>query len=529
MKRIFLFALTLSFLFANLTSEVTSEKEFILSSSKNENSGKITKYRITEVTYNLKGITKKSYIIRKVPIDKKKLFNTEELYEYIKDIKQQLLNTRAFEEAEVNFAIKDEPIAEDEVSKTFGAELEIKTKDSFHFILIPYPKYDSNKGLEIKLKMQDTNFFGTMEKFSSDLNMRIDQKSEEEKAAFAFAFNVDYKFPFKIKKIESSWDNNAGISYTIGEKEPEWHLSTGLSFAFPLGNSAMKLEVAQIAKRELKWDKFDDGLYFTQKAKLSYPFVLHRLLNWGDITYTPFTEVEYNWDFGGINENNTALHSPVTKVGHKISTQRINWIDNFRRGAVFELTNDYTYNFKKRTFSVSVANEIKLYKAFSHLAFTFRSYSFLAMNETKNISPLLRGIRSNSMTKNGKNATETSSAIVLSFDMPIKLFALHWENVPGARKVKFSKYFNFEMQLSPFIDIALIQNEVQNSILYFKDGFLTCGVELLVYPLKWRGIQLRASCGFDMAKIPIAKKLLDSSWRNLSKSYEISIGIGLHY
>lgn len=518
MKRKFLFALAFNFLFTPLSSQSVSE-----------NDEKITKYRITEVIYNLKGMTKKASIARKVPIDKKKLFSADEFYEYVQDIRQQLLNTRNFETAEVNFVIKDEPLEEDAASKILGAELEINTKDSFHFILIPYPKYDSNSGLEIKLKMQDTNFFGTMEKFSSDFNAKMKQKSEDEKADFVFAFNVDYKFPFKIAKIDSSWNNKAGISYTIGEKEPDWHLSTGLSFIFPLGSSAMQLEVTQMAKRDFELDKYNDGLYFTQKARIAYPFVLHKLANWGDITYTPFTEIEYNWDFSGINEENTALKSSIFTVGHTISTSRVNWKGNFRQGAVFDLTNDYKYNFKINSFTVNVTNEVKLYKAFSYLALTFRSYAFLSINGSENVSPLLRGIRDNVRTKTGRNASKVSSAMIFSFDMPIKLFSVRWENVKGVKKIKFSRFFDFELQLSPFIDIGLIQNETQNSLFYLKDGFLSGGVELLMYPLKWRGIQLRGSCGFDMAKIPGIKKILDSSWRSLPKAYEISIGIGLHY
>ena len=92
----------------------------------------------------------------------------------------------------------------------------------------------------------------------------------------------------------------------------------------------------------------------------------------------------------------------------------------------------------------------------------------------------------------------------------------------------FIKYFNFDLQLSPFVDIALIYNKSTREWYNPKDGFYTAGLEVLVYPQKFSSYTVRASVGYD-----IGRKLLDDylnmDWREDVSKYEISIGLGLHY
>ena len=53
---------------------------------------------------------------------------------------------------------------------------------------------------------------------------------------------------------------------------------------------------------------------------------------------------------------------------------------------------------------------------------------------------------------------------------------------------------------------------------------------MIIYPLRWKGIQVRGSFGVDLGrKMPGIKGRLNQDWRKGVSSYEISIGIGLHY
>ncbi len=94
---------------------------------------------------------------------------------------------------------------------------------------------------------------------------------------------------------------------------------------------------------------------------------------------------------------------------------------------------------------------------------------------------------------------------------------------------KLFSVLNFELQASPFIDIALTRNRVANTIFKLQDGFYSGGIEVLIYPLKWKSFVVRTSLGFDLGKFFFEDKL-NISWRDVSVSpYEIYFGLGLNY
>ena len=87
------------------------------------------------------------------------------------------------------------------------------------------------------------------------------------------------------------------------------------------------------------------------------------------------------------------------------------------------------------------------------------------------------------------------------------------------------KYFNFDLQVSPFFDMSLGYNKITQKWFHPKDGFYAGGVEFLVYPLKWSSITVRASLGVDLKGASHEANFLEG----ISKNKEIFIGIGLHY
>ena len=94
------------------------------------------------------------------------------------------------------------------------------------------------------------------------------------------------------------------------------------------------------------------------------------------------------------------------------------------------------------------------------------------------------------------------------------------------------RYFDFEMHISPFFDFALSDNLITGKTFAIKDGWYAAGLEVLVYPAKWRSLVVRASAGIDAGRKIIKKavsKLIDDTWRKQVSALEISIGIGLFY
>lgn len=500
-------------------------------------------YQITGVHYDITGRTRRYALERKVKIDKQKIFSDEdELMAYIADCKQQLENTRAFETADIDFTVQDA-----DANGVCPVTLSIRTKNSLHFILTPFPKYDSNRGLKILLKAKDTNFLGSMETMSGNFDFAAVQDSEDETkpVRYQFGFGINFDLPFRMGKVDSMWANNMKVSYTIGDHTPEWDVQTGVKCVLPFEKFPLAFEFTQAFTRDLSYEDktingstihYGDGTYFTEAAKISLPILIQKIIGWGNIYYTPFVKGAFHWDFDGISKKNTSLLGPEGVIGHTLSGSRVNWSGNFRNGISVSLMQSFTYNFHTYTFSPGITGEIAAYKAFPYVGLSTDAYAAAYLNSTVNVGPRLRGIRDDQYFSGeggsdaDKKACETPAAFVMNIDAPVRLFKIHWDEVPGIRRIPFAHYFDMEMQLSPFMDFAFIKNRATGTNFSYKDGFWAGGIEVLVYPLRWKGIQVRGSIGFDLSrKMPWIKGKLNQDWRSNVSAYEISIGIGLHY
>ena len=244
----------------------------------------------------------------------------------------------------------------------------------------------------------------------------------------------------------------------------------------------------------------------------------------------------YYWDFDGIHKDNTDLQSSKIVIGQTISTSRINWEGNFRKGASINVNQTFSYNIYRGKFIPGIEAE---FQGFTHSKYIGLNADFLAfayLNDTKKIGSRLRGIKDDlyfaeETGMSDTKASDVNGGIVLNIDFPIHIITTNWSKVPLIKKIGFfDKYLNFELQLSPFIDIALVHNKVNNRSLHYKDGFYTAGLEVLVFPLKWKGLVVRASFGVDLGRpIPGFKGKLDQHWRDDVSKYELTIGLGLHY
>lgn len=495
-------------------------------------------YKIENVEYITDGITRKYVLETKIKIDKDRLFESEEeLINYIEDYKKQVSNTRIFESVE--FEHKTSELDENNIYKVC---ITVKTKDSLHFLVVPYPSFNSNTGFKFKLKAKDTNFLGSMETMSSDLNFAIETE-EEKQAEYKVGFNIDFQTPFKIKPFDVVWDNNYDFSYTIGKNSPEWNLKSGLNFRLPLKKVSINLDFYQSFIRNFDYEDkkindktvhYGDGTYFVEYVQLSIPFVLQEIENWGKVYYKPYVNITYNWDLNGIHPDNTDLHSPLLSFGQNISTSRIDWDGNFRNGLSISLSQTFEYNFYKNDFIPGINGELQIFKSLKYLGINSKIQAFAYLNGTNKIGGSLRGIRDDQYFSRESGysyfyACETPAALVFNFDLPIKLFAIDWTTLSLFNKVSFLRYFNFEMQLSPFVDIGIFHNKANDNSFHIKDGFYGAGAEVLVFPQKWKGMIVRASLGCDVGRL-LLKNKLNMSWRDQSISkYELSIGIGLHY
>lgn len=480
-------------------------------------------YNVTAAGFKFLGKTNKSSIEIKFPINKTTLFQSEEeLNNYINAYINELMNSRAFES--IDYILGEQVYFSDidcyEVSLLFNIQ------DSHHFLIMPYPKFSTNDGFSMKAKIKDSNFLGSLNTLSAEGSFQIDTQGR-----ICPGFLLDYILPFKIGNATAEWVNDYTLTYTSGYAIPEWNLKTGFTILFPFNNLGLKIEAYQYFINSLLYKKFNDNMHFMEQAIISLPITVYHFDTFTKLIYTPLVSGSYYWDIDGLDEKNTDLASPSLTLGHSLSSSKINWIDCFRLGFNASLTNKFTYNFKTTDFIPYIGFETKLYYTFITsekrdffeqfgIAIDFYAFGYLyspgnKLDYGERIGPRLRGCPDYDFYGNITPLYTTSAAIIFSMDLPHHIFTTDFKH----------EILNFNFQISPFFDAALIYNRVTNDLFSLKQGLYCAGVEFLVYPLKWSSYTIRASAGYDI------KKLLKGEGSLLSrlKKPEIYIGLGLQY
>ena len=492
-------------------------------------------YKIENVTYDLHGQTSEKSLAKKVPVNTTEIFNSEdELNKYLSDLQKQILNTRIFDSVSVEVTSIEDSTDYNKIS------ILITTKDTWNFIALPYPSYDSNSGLKIRLKIKDYNFLGSMETFDCTANYFYNTSEN----SHDFDFSFDVPFPtFKILTFNGNFGMDFEIGYTIGDKTPNFKFgqSFGLSKKF---NDYIEFNISLSNKFYIEpdYEKYNDIFYLKDSIGFSLPIKLATIENIGSLTWTPNFTFTTNWDFdifsgvenGGIK--NPDLFGPTISFGHSISTGRVNWDKNFRNGFSISASQNFNYNFYSNTLTPTFNFDSKIYKKFSDWVGLATNQSFF-LNVNGNLSEKggeLRGIKNSYFN--------SSSGIILNFDLPIKIVQTDWVNFFNYFGLdwNWTRLFDFEFQLNPFIDMALCKNQFTGTQYLIEDGFYSCGFEMLVYPNKMKSITGRISLGVDAVKLldkvgnkisfveKVTDKIFNTSWRTGS-IWELYIGIGLFY
>lgn len=503
------------------------------------------RYQISDVTYTLDK-TREQDVRRVVPVNTDKIFESkEELDSYLADLQQRLMNTRAFDTVELETT--DDTDYTDE-TKITQISLHITAQDTKSLLILPYPKYDSNDGLIFKVKVKDVNFLGTMNTMNVGAFVGLKEDVETGEQNLTFGAEFDYRYPFVLGDFLGSWNNTFELQYTRGVNELEFWTGTGFTFERPFKRVSLVLDVSEEFNRDLEYEDCDDTQFFTSDVNFSVPVKVFDIENWGYVFWTPFIDGKMSYDKDGISHQNDDLASPVFSAGQSVSTSRINWHGNFRSGLSAKIGHSVGYDLMQDEVEPRVFGEIQAFKGFSFIGFNMRLNGFVTKSNRGEIGSLVRGVRDEQKYLNAsipplktKKALKSPAALVLNVDIPIHLITTHWldwsnslfgEESWFSRTFAWTDKFNFELQMSPFIDIALTKNEITDRLFSLQDGWYTGGVEFLLFPERWKGIVMRASVGIDLGRALISKKYpekIDMSWRENVKKYEIYAGIGLHY
>lgn len=466
------------------------------------------------------GTTKEYSIITKYPVDKKTVFSSSELLEsYISDYRLKLESSRAFAYVDIGYETLLE--SSDNPVKVI---LKVNVEDSNHLLALPYGKYSSNSGLSIKLKAKDTNFLGSLNTLSTDLSLSY--TDENFVPGFTFAFDL----PFKMFNFDATWVNDYTVTYTIGDSTPEWNAKTGLKLVLPSDKKSFVFEFYQYFIKDFEYLRFNDEMYFKEEAIFSVPFNIYNFSNYSTLFYTPHIGLNFNWDLDNINAENDDLSGPTITIGHTLQNESIIWENHFRKGYKFQITNDFIYNFQRNEYVPYLEAEGLFFENYELYpqdywnrygicldlyAFTYIDLPFNKYNYGNKIGSRLRGVLDSTYLGNEKPEYTTSSAIVLNIDLPHNILTTDFSQ----------QIINFNLQMSPFFDIAFILDRNTQRLFHPFDAQYCAGLEFLVNPLKWTSYTLRISLGVDLKEALKENNFLEG----ISNHKELFIGIGLHY
>ena len=437
-------------------------------------------YRISSVTYDRTGKTTEMALRRAVPIDSAAVYASRDAFDAkIADLQRRFTNLRVLESV-----LLTPTFSAPDPDGLVLVDLRVVTVDTGNFIAVPYPEYNSNTGLTLKLKMRDYDFLGSMQVFSGDISYNYDKA----KGTQSIGMGVDFSIPFTLGSFNSTWDNYYGVSYEFGKSAVQYNVSSGVT-----------VEVATVP-------------------------------HLGILSWSPSASLSYDWDSvpfsGNPNERIThdALVGKTASIGHAFSAGHIDWTGNYRSGIAASVAQTFDYHMDTNKMDQVLNAQLSLYSAFAYCGPSLRLFWFKNMDGTTKVGNRIRGIKDDSIV--------TDSALLVNCDVPVKLFTTDWT---AAGLPDSFKRVDFECQLAPFVDAAVGKNLETKTNFDLKDGWYSGGFEIIGYPTKMRSIQGRLSAGFDLVQLgekiggsAWANKIWNTGWRT-NPLYEIDIGIGLFY
>ena len=116
-----------------------------------------TTYKIVDYDFKVSGKTM-DYAVKRiiVPSGEENFDSEDSLVSALNGKKQTLINQRIFKSVEYTYDLGN---IEDDV---VPVKVTFNIKDARSFLVLPYPKYDSNFGTRLGVRMWDTNFMGTL-------------------------------------------------------------------------------------------------------------------------------------------------------------------------------------------------------------------------------------------------------------------------------------------------------------------------------------------------------------------------------
>jgi hypothetical protein len=477
-------------------------------------------YVIRGFDFNVTGRTQPYYLIQNGEFrEGERIQGNENFERYLARKVQDLNNQRVLDDTATKIEYF---LGYPEDDGAIPVRLLIYVKDSMNFIILPYPKYDSNSGFSLTLKARDNNFLGTMSP------LRIDLGYSRDNGRNSFNLLFDSDTPFHALGLDWNINFDHSLEYTMGGRFYYQNV-TGLSIRMPVDSTAVTIGFNHYLTFNQKSYTTPSGYYAPYGATELYaswfiPLGLE-VGDFGQLSYTPRVSGKISYP-GQMDD----ARKPVVTLSHSIGFGRVDWIGNLRRGLTASIGNSNSWYFGRSDnapLAIRLDVDASFYYALNTaLGFTARlKYQQQWWHSSGGRIPItgagayLRGVLNNDV--------QVNYMLSLNLDVPVRVLNFRpsvWFNNDRLR------YIDFEMFFSPFMDIALAKGTLEGSPVTFNlDNVIrTIGLEIIVYPSIMRSLQIRASIGYDIGKISRTGDL-PKILKLFPKWNEIYIGVDLFY
>ena len=503
-----------------------------------------TVYVIREIDFDVRGSSRRFALIYHGEfVYGERITGRENLDRYLALRRQLLINQRVLEYVRIEYSL-----GESEADGAVPVALLVHVRDTWNFFVIPQPQYDSNDGFSLTLKARHYNFLGTMTPLRVDLGYNHNAGDHQIYAS------IDMSIPFYAAGLHWTFRFDHSLGLTFGE--PLFYQNvTGLSVRLPwrsraedsfLSASAITVGINQFLtineensdeNRELfGLDERFSGAYGSTELFASWQIPLGlEIGDFGPLSYTPRLSGRINYPYRLMDD----ARRPVTSFTHTLGFGRINWIGNNRHGLSASLSNSFSWYFDRSDapLFINITGDVTFHwKLTDFLGFSSRlnyrqwwhwSDRLESHMPHRNSGDMIRGVLNSDI--------RAHQILTLNLDLPVRVLRFwpsEWFNDERLR------LFNFEMQFSPFTDMALFYgpyNRLNNredptesmTTFSFGDMINTTGLEVLVHPGFFRSLQIRGSVGYNIRRI--RDEGLDLRWGFFPAWHEIFIGLNFHF
>lgn len=473
-------------------------------------------YVIGSVDFKVKGKTIPFVMRQKIEADGpavgRSFPDIASLEAFIEEKRTVLANNRVFESVESSYSLGPEEGGAVPVAVLFSVV------DTWNIMAFPIPDYSSDEGFKFYVKAKDYNFFGSMEPLTLNLSYVYDENGDQ-----SFATYASFTYPFKSMGLEWGLALNEDLEVWFDD----WTVAsnTGVNLTANLPGLGFPASVTVSQGFHYNEDEptanepdpffLSSGLSFN--ASIPTGLELRAL---GPISYGFSAGVDENW-WPGDSLEVAGRRGLILRHGDSLGSGRVDWVGNMRTGSSISASSSQTLN----TTTNGVTWDLALtYKGFATFwdgkAGIAAQVAALARPNNRGtaintIADSLRGIRGGRVSG--------GAALVANLSFPVKLF-----DFPTHVLIK-KDWLDFELQAQPFGDLAVVIPD-SISLKPSKDWIWAAGgLELLVYPKRFRSVIVRVGAGWDALSVLSTKSLTAPSPRDGASPYEIYFTTGLQY